>query len=145
MKRFLICTMFCGEPDMEYHLKALEEQGDVEIEHRVFENMSEIDAHNAVYAAFNAGEPDQIRGKVDADVVLNPCALEKLEVSRHAWVDPLTNDYFTDSNIHAGLAFYGSGVRFSVQTDGLKCDRNIASVRAPTSYGVMRRHCHYAN
>lgn len=136
--------MYCGEPDLPYHLKAMSEQG-VEIDHRIFSYMSEINAHNAVYQAFNEAGPEWIRGKVDADVVLNPGALAALRISGRTWFDPLTHDYFTDSQMHAGLAFYGPTVRFGVQTRTLKCDRGVAKCDGQTSGPVMGRHAHYAD
>ncbi len=144
MTKFLICTMYCGELDFPHHVQALSEQG-VEVEHRVFSNMLEVDAHNAVYQAFNAAGPEWIRGKVDADVVLNPGALAGLRVGGNAWVDPVVHDYFTDAPLHAGLAFYGPNVRFKVQTNTLKCDRGIASCGSPTAAGMLGRHAHYAD
>lgn len=136
--------MYCGEPDLPHHLKAMSEQG-VEIDHRIFSFMTEIDAHNAVYRTFNEAGPDWIRGKVDADVVLNPGALASLKVGGRTWVDPVTHDYFTDSNLHAGLAFYGPDVRFSVQTNPLKCDRGIANANGPVAGGRLGLHCHHAD
>lgn len=136
--------MYCGELDLPHHIKALSEQG-VEIDHRMFSFMSEIDAHNAVYQTFNEAGPEWIRGKVDADVVLYPNALSGLHVGKRDWVDPLTHDYFTDTKIHAGLAFYGPDVKFSIQTNPLKCDRGIASVNSPSHRGALGRHCHYAD
>jgi hypothetical protein len=104
--------------------------------------MVEVDAHNAVYQAFNAADPAFIRGKIDADVVLHPDALLRVSglVSHHSWIDPQTHDYFTDAPLYAGVAFYGSGVRFTHQTLTLKCDRDVASQRNPTRMGVIGHH-----
>lgn len=43
--KFFICTMHCGEPDFPHMVKSFTEQG-VEYEHRVFNDMTEIDGHN---------------------------------------------------------------------------------------------------
>jgi hypothetical protein len=136
--------MYCGEPDLPHHLKAMSEQG-VEIDHRIFSYMSEIDAHNAVYKTFNEADPSWIRAKIDADVVLNPGALAKINATGRNWIDPMVHDFFTDAPLHAGVAFYGPDVKFRVQTNTLKCDRNVASCDGPHSAGIVGRHCHYAN
>lgn len=142
--KFLICTMYCGEPDLPHHLKAMSEQG-VQVDHRIFSFMSEVDAHNAVYQAFNEAGPEWIRGKVDADVVLNPGVLARIKATGRTWIDPTTHDYFTDAPLHAGVAFYGPDVRFKVQTNTLKCDRNVANCHGPQGGGLVGRHCHYAD
>jgi len=138
--------MFCGEPDLPYLLKSLSEQ-QVEIDHRVFSYMSEIDGHNAVYQTFNTANEEYIRAKIDADIVLHPGALEKVSklVGKNTWLDPSANDYFTNKQLHAGMAFYGRGVKFDVQTHTLKCDRNIVKNANHSSIGVIADHSYYAN
>ncbi len=144
MKKFIVCTMYCGEQDMPHHLKSMSQQG-VIIDHRVFSYMSEIDGHNAVYQAFNEAGPEWIRAKIDADVVLYPNALSKISAGGGSWVDPVTDDYFTDSPLHAGVAIYGPRVKFKVQTHTLKCDRNVAMCDGPTGHGSIGTHCRYAD
>ena len=144
--KFLVCTMYCGELDFPHHVAALRDQG-VEVEHRVFRDMVEVDAHNAVYQAFNGAPPDTIRAKVDADVVLFPGALASAAgaVGPNTWLDPTTHDYFTDSKLHAGVAIYGPNVRFSTQRLTLKCDRDVSSQCSPMTHGCVGRHAHYAD
>jgi len=142
--KFIVCTMYCGELDFPYHVKALSEQG-VIIDHRVFSFMSEIDAHNAVYQTFNEAGPEWIRAKIDADVVLNPSELQRCLAKGRTWIDPHTHDFFTNAPLHAGIAIYGPDVRFKVQTHTLKCDRNVASSTGHSPIGVIGRHCHYAD
>jgi hypothetical protein len=146
MAKFLICTMYCGEPDLPHLLKSISEQG-VEVDHRIFSFMSEIDAHNAVYQAFNAADPSWIRAKIDADIVLNPGALTKVSSTcgSHSWIDPMAHDYFTDGGLHAGMAFYGHAVKFGTQTHTLKCDRGIAHGASHHVIGVIGKHAHYAD
>jgi hypothetical protein len=136
--------MYCGEPDLPFHIKALSEQ-DVEIDHRIFSFMPEMEAHNAVYQTFNNAGPEWIRGKVDADVVLNPGALKGISVKDNGWLDPQVHDYFTDAPLRAGLAFYGPDVRFKLQTNPLKCDRGIASCGGASHHGMIGKHAYYAN
>jgi len=140
--------MCCGELDYVHCIQAIaDQQGDHEIEVKTFHDMIEVDAHNAVYQTFNEAAPDVIRGKVDADVVLFPTALNTVLRAIHpnAWVDPQTHDYFTNSPLSAGLAFYGPNVTFKHQTLTLKCDRDVASQRQPTGVGVIGNHAHYAD
>jgi len=123
--------MSCGEPDLPFCLEALKNQKDVDhVEILEFRDMIEVDAHNAVYQSFNAAPSDMIRGKVDGDVVLNLDALAFVQrtinvIKSNVWLDPTTHDYFTDDQLHAGLAFFGSGVTFKHQTLTLKCDRDV--------------------
>lgn len=148
MARFLICTMYCGEKDFEHCVAAIASQASGHtIDHKIFSDLVEVDAHNEVYQAFNDAPKGTIRGKVDADVVLNPDALTRISMiaSPMIWLDPETHDYFTDGPLKAGLAFYGDAVRFSHQHLTLKCDRDVASQRNPTHMGVLGRHAHYAD
>jgi hypothetical protein len=138
--------MYCGEPDFPHLLKSISEQN-VEIVHQIISYKSEIDAHNAVYQAFNSVGPDWIRAKIDADIVLNPGALALVAKScgLGSWIDPQSHDYFTDAPLHAGMAFYGPNVRFRHQTNALKCDRNVAIGCKHQVIGVIAKHAHYAD
>jgi hypothetical protein len=145
MLKYLVCTMYCGEPDLPHHLKAMSQQG-VEVDHRIISYKREVDAHNAVYSAFNEASSEWIRAKIDADVVLTPGMLARIEVPDNMWLDPQTHDYFTDKPLHAGVAIYGSSIRFRVQTDALKCDRNV--IIPPVNQhgiGVIGTHAAYAD
>jgi hypothetical protein len=137
--------MYCGEPDLPHHLKAISQQG-VEIDHRIISFKNEMEAHNAVYSAFNTAGPEWIRAKIDADVVLTPSVLARIDAPSNAWIDPQTHDFFTDKLLHAGVAIYGSSVRFRVQTDPLKCDRNV--IIPPVNQcgiGVIGTHAAHAD
>lgn len=144
--KFLVCTMHCGELDFPHHVEALQHQG-VEVDHRVFKDMVEVDAHNAVYQAFNEAGPEWIRAKVDADVVLHPGMLEKVasSITGNTWYDPQTHDFFTDKPLHAGVAIYGPDVRFKVQTLTLKCDRDVAKNANQVGGILIGKHAHYAD
>jgi hypothetical protein len=145
-RKFLVCTMYCGELDFPHHVEALAAQG-VEYEHRVFRDMVEVDAHNAVYQSFNEVGPEWIRVKLDADVVLNPGAFKELEntISPNMWLDPAVHDFFTDQTIHAGVAVYGHAVRFRHQNLTLKCDRDVAVGAHRADGKLVGRHAWYAN
>lgn len=145
--KFLICTMWCGEKDYPHCVDAILKQEGVEVEHRTFKDLIEVDAHNEVYQSFNEAGPDVIRGKVDADVVLEPTALLRVSelIRPGMWLDPQTHDYFTDGPLNAGLAFYGPNVRFRHQTLTLKCDRDVALGFEHQGVGVIGKHAHYAD
>jgi hypothetical protein len=138
--------MYCGEPDLPHLLRSISEQG-VEVDHRIFSYMGEMEAHNAVYQAFNAGAPDQIRAKIDADIVLNPDALKGVAArcKPRSWIDPHAHDFFTDAQLHAGMAFYGPGVTFKMQTNTLKCDRGVANGCSRVNMGVIGTHAAHAD
>jgi len=108
--------------------------------------MSEVNAHNAVYKAFNEADREWICAKIDADVVLNDDALITIapKVGRNSHLTPFTHDFFTDTEISAGVSIFGYGVRFKIQTDSLKCDRDVASNEAFREK-LIGRHCYYAN
>ena len=144
--KFLICTMWCGEKDYPHCVQSIIDQG-VVVEHRTFKDLIEVDAHNAVYQAFNNAEPGTIRGKVDADVVLDPGALLRVaeKIRDNTWLDPQTHDYFTDGPLNAGLAFYGPAVRFKHQHLTLKCDRDVALSFNQVGMGVIGKHAHHAD
>lgn len=122
-------------------------QSGVEVEHRVFKDMVEVDAHNAVYQAFNEAPQGVIRGKVDADVILNPNTLTLVanRISPRTWLDPMTHDHITDTDMHAGVAFYGDAVRFKHQSLTLKCDRDVAQNFVQSQVGVVGTHALFAN
>jgi hypothetical protein len=145
--KFLICTMWCGENDYVDCVDSILSQEGVSVELRTIKDLIEVDAHNEVYQAFNAAGPDVIRGKVDADVILDPGALQRVasKIRANTWLDPQTHDYFTDSLLNAGLAFYGPAVRFKHQTLTLKCDRDVAIGCEHQPLGRLGRHAHLAD
>ena len=147
--KFLVCTLYCGEPDLEHCLRSLSQQDiDVEIDHRIISFLPEHAAHVVVYKTFNDTDDSWFKLKLDADVVLEKNALssinEAFKCPSTMWVDPIVHDYFTDSLIHAGIAAYRGSVKFNMPTSTLKCDRNIHSECA-TQVGRVGKHAFYAS
>ena len=141
--KYVVCTGYCGEQEMPDCVKALAFQG-VEVDHHIIAYRSEIDAHNEIYKIFNEAPPDFIRAKIDADVVLNDNALASIakNIGTGDWVDPLVHDFFSNTQIHAGIAIYGSAVTFDIQTNTLKCDRGVAHYKRHIDIGCIGTHAH---
>jgi hypothetical protein len=145
--------MHCGEPDFPHCQAMIARQQNVIIKHALIENMSELDAHNVVYQSFNDVDPTWIRAKIDADVVLSDeYVLAKiaadLQIRKNALgLTPFVHDYMTDSEIHAGATFYTSAAKFRVQSNPLKCDRDMleGDEKLVREYGLVGRHMHHAN
>lgn len=128
--KFFICTLYSGEPDLPDCLRAIATQG-VEFEHKIISFKREIVAHDELYQAFNSVDKSWICAKIDADVVLYDGAL--LDISEifnrnYDFVDPCTHDFYTDSDIHAGVAFF-RGLKFRKQENPLWTDRGIYNSR----------------
>lgn len=149
--KFLVCTMYSGEPDYERCVESILTQEYVTVKHVVIENMPEIDAHNALYNHFNSFEEGWIRAKIDADVVLDPGALVRIAhkfdtTPSVTWIDPWVDDYLTDTKIKAGVAFYASSVKFSEQKHTLKCDRGILPRGTLSAeFDCIGKHMHFCD
>ena len=152
--KFLVCTMYCGEPDYLRCVTAVKEQQGVEVEHRVISYMPERAAHNVVYQAFNQAGPEWYRAKIDADVELGgPHVLARIANAFQRFPDrhglsPLVHDFMTDTELHAGVFFYTHHVKFKVQEDHLMCDRDM--IIDPHTHGFgdvecVGKHMHQAN
>ena len=145
--------MQCGEPDWPHCQAMIARQRNVIVKHVVISNLNELDAHNAVYQAFNDADPSWIRAKIDADVVLNDeNILERLandlKIRTHAiGLNPFVHDYMTDTEIHAGVAIYTSAAKFRTQLNPLKCDRDMLEndETLVREYGLVGKHMHHAN
>ena len=149
---FLVCTMYCGEPDFPYCEEMIRTQRSVNVKHIVIKDRPEMEAHNAVYQAFNDDDPTWYRVKLDADVVLMSdnvfsAVAADLKIRTNAdGLNPHVNDFMTDTEINAGITFYKPNVRFKVQTNPLKCDRDVVSPRYHIStVQMMGYHMHHAN
>lgn len=129
----LVCTMYCGEPDFEHCVAMLKAQNGIILKHVVIANKPELEAHNELYATLNNADRSWFRVKIDADVVLlheNILAemIEFWQARPHLdWIDPPVHDHLTKTTIKAGIAFYTSKVKFSPQSNPLKCDRGVVS------------------
>jgi hypothetical protein len=153
--QFLVCTMWCGEPDYNHCVRAIARQKDVVVQHQIISYLPEREAHNVVYEAFNRAGPYWIRAKIDADVellddnVLARVAQRFVEKPMAHGIDPTVLDYMTDAELHAGVAFYTYHVQFGVQTDGLLCDRGMV-LRSDEHWlgldiGPVGKHMYHAN
>lgn len=129
--RFLVVTLYSGEPDYEHCLAALKSQVNVHVKHVNISGYPEHEAHKMLYTWFNESEPGFIRVKLDADVVLSdPTILDVMgsilrdnpNVDR---LDPYVHDFLTNSELKAGLAIYSPRVRFNEPRSHLWCDRNV--------------------
>lgn len=150
---FLVCTMYCGEPDWPNCQAMIAQQRNVIVKHSLISNLPELEAHNVVYQMFNNADPTWIRAKIDADVVLtDEGVLERiaadLQIRKHALgLTPFVHDYMTDSEIHAGATFYTSAAKFKTQSNPLKCDRDVldGDETMIREYGLVGYHMHHAN
>lgn len=151
---FFVCTMYSGEPDWEYCQAMIAAQKNVNVKHQLVGGLSEIDAHNVVYQAFNAADPMMIRAKIDADVVLQDehmlerIALDLIMRPHAPGMMPFVHDHLTDTYIKAGVMFYTSKARFKIQTDPLKCDRNMLDKHvedAILDWYCVGRHMYHCN
>lgn len=130
LPKFFVVTMSSGENDFEHCIEAVKRQRNVEIVHNTITGYSEIDAHNIMYEMFNECDPNCVRAKIDADMVLvhdnvfEIVAHEFISNKNIEEIDCGLHDYLTDT-IMSGMHFYSRKVRFNRQTDTLFCDRNI--------------------
>lgn len=132
LPKFFVCTLYCGEPGLAACIRSVSEQQNVEIvEHRIVKNLKEVDAHNVCYQAFNQQPENVIRAKIDADCTLvHTTALAEVaklfsEQEHLHGISPHVRDYMTNTDIYAGITFFTHHVRFSLQRNSLKCDREI--------------------
>lgn len=155
MVKFFIVTMCSGETDTDRCIKTIESQRDVIVYHRTIHGMSEVDAHNTLYGMFNDFDPTYVRGKIDADMVLDhdhvlyEIGQKFLEAQKHN-VQTLTvalKDFLSDSVLF-GIPFYRSDIWFKPQTDRLRCDRNITIPACPSHVDIndpMGKHMFYCD
>jgi primosomal protein N'' len=126
--RIFVGTLACGEAEREECLAAVAAQTGVSVTHTVIENRPELEAHNALWDAWEAVKAHHdLFVKVDADTVLaRPTALAEIaalftdEVVTGAQI--LIHDFFTDELI-AGLNAFSRAVTFRRATDRLWTDR----------------------
>ena len=150
---FFVATMYCGEPDFEHCVQMIRSQINVNVKHFIVANKPEIVAHNEVYQAFNEVDPTWIRAKIDADLVLTNFDIfervsQDLQVRTHVLgLNPFVQDFMTDSEIKAGLSFYAPNTKFKLQTDPLKCDRNVllGDETLIRDWHCVGKHMYYAD
>lgn len=150
--KFLIVTLYSGEPGYDRCLSALKSQLGVEVKHVVISGYPEHAAHKMCYEWFNNEDPCMIRVKLDADVVLNEGMLSVIGGIMQArpdvdHIDPYVDDYLTDTPLKAGLTIYSSRVKFKEPPNHLWCDRNVTTEKhlttmsAPLSIASHMKYC----
>ena len=128
LPRIFVGTLACGEAERAECLAAVAAQTGVSITHTVIENLPELEAHNALWDAWELAKArHDLFVKIDADTVLTrPTALEEItalftdEAVTGAQI--LLHDFFTDGLI-AGLNAFSRAVTFRRATDRLWTDR----------------------
>ena len=126
--RIFVGTLACGEAERAECLAAVTAQTGVSVTQTVIENLPELEAHNALWDAWEAVKADHdLFVKIDADTVLaRPTALGEIaalfidEAVTGAQI--LLHDFFTDELI-AGLNAFSRAVTFLRATDRLWTDR----------------------
>lgn len=127
--RVFVGTLECGEAEFELCRQRIACQEGVVVEHVVFSNLPELEAHQRLFETWNLRRQEfDLFVKVDADTVLvDERALFRLwelfttdpEVTA---VQAGLHDYFTDEMI-AGLNCFSPEVSFSRPTHQVYCDR----------------------
>lgn len=126
--RIFVGTLACGEAEREECLAAVAAQTGVSVTQAVVENLPELEAHNALWDAWEAAKASQdLFVKIDADTVLaRPTALAEIaalfsdEAVTGAQI--LLHDFFTEQLI-PGLNAFSRAVIFRRATDRLWTDR----------------------
>ncbi|MGE4338578.1 MAG: hypothetical protein AB7E55_21740 [Pigmentiphaga sp.] len=126
--RIFVGTMASGEAELDACRAAVKAQRGVVVHHHEIHGLRELEAHHALWDAWNAAKADfDLFAKIDADTILvDDTALERVYALFAA--DPqvtgaqiLVHDYFTDGLI-AGLNFFHPQVVFRHTTNRLRPD-----------------------
>jgi hypothetical protein len=126
--RIFVGTLACGEAELPESRAAIAAQRGVSVTHLVIENQPELEAHNALWSAWEARKDDHdLFVKVDADTILiRDTALAEIAA---LFADPdvtgaqiLLHDYFTDGLL-PGLNAFSKDVTFTRATKRLTPDR----------------------
>lgn len=126
--RIFVGTLACGEAELADCRQAVASQTGVAVTHVVIENLPELEAHNALWDAWDSHKVScDLFVKIDADTVLaRDTALAEVAA---LFADPevtgaqiLLHDYFTDRLI-AGMNAFSPAVVFKRGTDKLYTDR----------------------
>ncbi|MFZ4808750.1 MAG: hypothetical protein ACOYLQ_15960 [Hyphomicrobiaceae bacterium] len=126
--RIFVGTLACGEAELDDCRQAVARQTGVQVRQLVIENRPELEAHNALWDAWNAERHQHdLFVKVDADTVLmRDTALAEIgglfEDPDVTGAQILLQDYFTD-NLIAGLNSFSGAVKFHRSNDRLFTDR----------------------
>lgn len=128
MPRALVLTLHSGEQEYERAVASLRRQTFTRFEHRVFENLPNKEAHEALqHAVMESGADFDVFLKLDADMVLrSDDALERIVAlfREHPGVDhvrSVVHDWFSDSLI-MGLHAWSNRVRWESSDERLFVD-----------------------
>lgn len=121
-KKILALTLYSGENEFNECQASVKAQTGVNVNHEVFENLSNIEAHKALYKRImDCRDKYDLFLKLDADMVLNrPTALSEVAnfFSRYNDVDhmvALVNDHYTGGTIF-GVHTYTANVDWELET-----------------------------
>lgn len=151
----LVITLYSGEAEFDDCASAIKRQTDCKVDHIVFKDLSEIDAHNALLETF---ENEKCRYdlfvKVDADTIIDHDDAFKIvynKIHDASSAQLKLYDFFTLDLIN-GLNFYNPQKNQYVKTsDKLYCDRSIihsSKVLYSDQFNdivPVGRHCAYPN
>ena len=151
----LVITLYSGEAELEDCKSAIKRQVDCEIDHVIYEGLSEIDAHNVLLEKFDKESCNyDLFVKVDADTIIDHDDAFRIVYDKIYDVSSVQlklYDFFTLSLIN-GLNFYNPQKNQYVKTsDKLYCDRSIihsSKVLYSDQFdniSPVGRHCAYPN
>lgn len=156
--RIFVGTMYSQEGDFQISLERIQKQEGVIVTHFIVAGLSEKDAHNALWKAWNDNKSSHdLFVKVDADTVLaSTKTLSEMvqlfkDEPRLTSVQAPLHDYMTDEFIN-GLNAFSPKVVFNDTRDELFCDRvdtghdiRMRSNEVPDHLRPAGHHCHHAN
>jgi hypothetical protein len=131
MIKTLVVTLYSAEAEFEECKSAILCQDECEINHVVFQGLSEIDAHNSLLETFEKEKYNyDLFVKVDADTIIDHkkafnIVYKKISSTDAAGAQLKLYDFFTCELIN-GLNFYNPLKNKYIKTlDSLYCDRSI--------------------
>lgn len=127
--KIFVGTMWSGESEFEECCEAISRQKSVRIDQHIIKDLTEVEAHNALWQAWNSVKSEfDLFAKIDADTILNS-EQSLLKVWQLFYNNPRVtgaqvqlHDYFTNDLI-AGLNFFTPTVIFNISKKGLTPDR----------------------
>jgi hypothetical protein len=155
ISRIFVGTLHSGEAEFDECCQMIADQEDVQASQTVISGKRELEAHNALWDAWNAAKDSfDLFVKVDADTVLvDTQALARIADLFAADADVtgaqiLLHDYFTDGSI-AGLNAFSPAVTFTPARSRLHSDRvdtnHKTVLRGPAVAALepIGYHCRY--
>ena len=141
--RVFVGTLACGEAELPDCRTAVSAQQGVSVTHTVIEGLPELEAHNALWSAWEAHKSDHdLFVKVDADTILiRDTALSEIAAlfknPSVTGAQILLHDYFTDGLI-PGLNSFSRDVVFRRASNRLMPDRVDAGHNTVLKGDVVR-------